>query len=165
MVQLYLHFPFKDNLYREKDLHLHLLGWTHAAFPLHLFRPLSRHRRWHPAVQPGLLGRPIWMQPPCELPLGELWMTYKHQSRPPQHKAPSQQQELKYRKEKDFLLWAFWILSSNPEEAGSWVSKLFSLCTAHRGWTVSRNVCLPSCWPTITAEELQNRLCSQIASN
>lgn len=36
------------------------------------------------------------MQPPCELPLRELWMTYKHQSRPPQHKAPSQENELKY---------------------------------------------------------------------
>lgn len=39
------------------------------------------------------------MQPPCELPLGELWMTHKHQSWHPQCKVPSQQQELKYRKE------------------------------------------------------------------
>lgn len=39
------------------------------------------------------------MQPPFELPLGELWMTYKHQSWHPQYKVPPQQQELKYRKE------------------------------------------------------------------
>lgn len=49
MVQLHPHFPFKDSLNREKDLHLHLLGGTHTAFPLHLFRSLSLHRRWHPA--------------------------------------------------------------------------------------------------------------------
>lgn len=67
----------------------------HAAFPLHLLRPLSHHRRWYPAEQAGLPGRPIWTQPPRELPLG---MTNdRHQGRSPQHKVSSQRHGLKHR--------------------------------------------------------------------